>query len=75
MTDEFGTGDTPQRVFLVWGLKNQDLDKCGSSDAECFGDSVFNNKFNLEDVSVQQDLMVSKCASMDIIVGLVFHRT
>ena len=57
-TAEFGVGDTPQRVFLVWGLKEQDLGGCGFSDHDCYGKTVFNNKFNLKEESVQQQLMV-----------------
>ena len=59
-TEEFSAGDSPQRVFLVFGLKKQDRDSCAYSDLDCDGDTVFADEFSLTDSSSQTALLVSR---------------
>ena len=54
----FGTGDFPLRLFIVWGLKKQDVSGCDPSDSDCTGKTVFNNKLNLNDRNAQLALKV-----------------
>ena len=62
--NKFSSGDSPQRVFIVFGLKPQDVDGCHYSDSECFGDTVFDKNFNINQAGAQQALLVS----------ITFHR-
>ena len=56
--DYFSYDPPPLRVFLVWGLKEQDKDDCHWSDVDCDGDTRYDRKFNLNDPGTQQALLV-----------------
>ena len=63
----FSTGDNPQRVFIVFGLKKQDLKNCHQSDSLCFGKTVYDDQFRMGEAE-QQAILVS--SSMGEINGL-----
>ena len=46
-------------VYLIWGMKNQDLSACHKTDALCVGDSVWDDEFDLSSVENQKALQVS----------------
>ena len=59
--EKFGSGasSTP-RVFMVWGLKKQDLNECGFAELECDGSANYAETINLEDEAKQNKLKVRK---------------
>ena len=57
--NKFDTGDLPLRVFIVFGLKNQDLSNCHRSDDLCFGKTVWDDGFDLNSAEAQQGFLVS----------------
>ena len=56
--NKFTTGDQPQRVFIVFGLKPQDLSGCHYSNSTCDGETVFDTTFKLG-YEEQEALVVS----------------
>ena len=48
------------RVFLVWGLKEQDTSDCHWSEVDCDGDTRYDNSFDLESTENQLALLVSE---------------
>ena len=46
------------QVTLVWGLKKQDLSSCHKTDAECMGDTMWDEDFNLNSPQAQQAILV-----------------
>ena len=55
----FLTNEINVRVLVTWGLKEQDLGRCHSSDVYCMGDTVWDPTFNMNSQEAQRDLMVS----------------
>ena len=56
--NEFDTGDLPLRVFVIFGLKEQDLSDCHRSDDLCYGKVVWDEGFNLNSAEAQQGFLV-----------------
>ncbi|KAI0215660.1 hypothetical protein LSAT2_032285 [Lamellibrachia satsuma] len=44
-------------VYMVWGMKNQDLIDCDQSDVDCTGKTVWNTNFDLNSEDVQIALL------------------
>ena len=45
-------------MYLIWGMKKQDLSSCHKTDALCFGDTVWDDEFDLSSVENQKVLQV-----------------
>ena len=54
----FKTNEINVQVLVTWGLKEQDLDRCHHSDADCFGDTVWDDDFDMSSDAAQNDLLV-----------------
>ena len=57
----FSTTDSPQRIFIVFGLKQQDLSECHHSDSLCFGKTVYDDQFRMGEAEQQAVLVSSAC--------------
>ncbi|ELU03862.1 hypothetical protein CAPTEDRAFT_209557 [Capitella teleta] len=44
------------QVYLIWGLKVQDISSCHKTDFECTGNTVWDSNFNLDSATTQQAL-------------------
>ncbi len=55
----FGSSDSIRQIYVVFGLREQDRARCHQSEALCFGDTVWDERFNMSSARVQQSLMVS----------------
>ncbi|CAH1777269.1 unnamed protein product [Owenia fusiformis] len=55
--------DPNMKVYIAWGLKNQDMSGCHKTDTACEGVTVYDNTFNLNDAGTQQALK-SFCAKL-----------
>ena len=55
---DFNTEPPVLRVFLIWGLEEQDMDDCQWSDIDCEGDTRYDRNFNIESMENQQALLV-----------------
>ena len=47
-------------LFIVWGLKEQDLSSCALTNFTCDGVNRWDKEFNMNVDQVQTDLLVSK---------------
>ncbi|CAH1792445.1 unnamed protein product [Owenia fusiformis] len=48
--------DRAVKVYIAWGLKNQDMSGCHKTDTSCDGVSVYDETFNLNDAGTQEAL-------------------
>ena len=64
---EFSFGDTPFRIFIPFGLQPQDLGRCHRTDSACFGDTVFDNTFDINAPEAQQAILVRIINSSQVI--------
>lgn len=55
---DFNTADDPKQIIIVFGMNKQDLSNCHKTDADCFGDTVWYDLFNLNNHQAQEDFMV-----------------
>ena len=46
------------QVYIVFGLREQDLDDCHHTDAECIGTTVWDSKFSMKTAEIQNGLKV-----------------
>ena len=53
-----GESDNLIKVLLIWGLKKQDISRCHKTDPACFGDTVWDDNFNLDSAEAQNALLV-----------------
>ena len=59
--DKFQSGEeTNAQVYIVFGLRNQDLDDCHHTNSSCTGDTVWDPKFSLKNVTAQTGLEVKR---------------
>ena len=54
----FQASDDIRRIYVIFGLKNQDLSDCHKSDPTCFGKTVWDEKFNMDAPRIQQSFLV-----------------
>ena len=50
--------DNVLNVWIMWGLKNQDISECHHTNVSCFGKTVWDDTFNLNSVEAQVALKV-----------------
>ena len=48
------------QVQFIWGLKPQELDKCHKTDVDCFGETVWDESFEMNTERAQTDLLVGR---------------
>ena len=66
-SEDFGSGSVdPLQVYLVWGLRKQDMSDCEWGKPECDGETRYDDDFNLNDPESQLALYVSARA-LDVV--------
>ena len=50
--------DFSVRVYISWGLKEQDMSDCHKTDFKCAGDTVWDEGFDLNPAPAQMALLV-----------------
>lgn len=60
----FSTIDAPINVYIVFGLKEQDLSPCHRTDSLCFGSTVWDHSMDLNNKDSQIALMVNTCFAL-----------
>jgi hypothetical protein len=54
----FKSTDRLATVNVVWGLKEQDLSTCHRTDAQCFGETVWDDDFDINSENAQRQIKV-----------------